>query len=90
MSFDKIKGAMKIKYRQAGDTYFFGGMTRKVKKLLGDKKLTSEEKSLMPILCDDEGILWIPGFPPRDGLKQTGEGPALHITCDFINDLNLR
>ncbi|MBE6617216.1 MAG: tRNA lysidine(34) synthetase TilS [Ruminococcaceae bacterium] len=90
LSFDKIKGAMKIKYRQAGDTYFFGGMTRKVKKLLGDKKLTSEEKSLMPILCDDEGILWIPGFPPRDGLKQTGEGPALHITCDFINDLNLR
>lgn len=90
LSFDKIKGAIKIKYRQAGDTYFFGGMTRKVKKLLGDKKLTSEEKNLIPILWDDNGILWIPGFPPRDGLKHTGDSPPLNITCDFINDINLR
>lgn len=90
LRFDKIKGVLKIKYREAGDTFVYGGMTRKVKKLLGDKKLTSREKDLLPIFCDDGGILWIPGFPPRDGLKYTGEGTALHITCDFINDLNSR
>lgn len=83
LCFDKIDGVLKIKYREAGDTYCFGGMTRKVKKLLGDKKLTAEEKSLYPIFCDDAGILWIPGFPPRDGMKFVGEGTPLYITCEF-------
>lgn len=69
LCFDKIKGTLKIKYRESGDLYRYGGLTRKVKKLFGDKKLTSEEKSLIPIISDDEGIVWIPTFPPRDGLS---------------------
>lgn len=65
--FDKIGSVLQIRPRRPGDTYRFGGMTRKVKKLFIDRKLTSEEKASLPILCDGEGILWIPGFPPRDG-----------------------
>ncbi len=69
--FDKIGSVLQIRTRRPGDTYRFGGMTRKVKKLFIDRKFTSEEKATLPILCDDEGILWIPGFPPRD--HTTGE-----------------
>ncbi len=65
--FDKIRSVLHIRTRRPGDTYRFGGMTRKVKKLFIDRKLTSEEKAALPLLCDGEGILWIPGFPPRDG-----------------------
>jgi tRNA(Ile)-lysidine synthase len=84
LRFDKIKGVLTVKYREAGDTYRYGGMTRKVKKLLSDKKMGTIERSLLPILCDEEGIVWIPGFPPRDDVKYTGEGEPVYISCDKI------
>jgi len=80
LDFDKIIGALKIRNRREGDTIYFGGMTRKVKKLLIDKKLTAEEKACLPILCDDCGIVWIPGFPPRDGMEYNGTGTPLTVT----------
>ncbi|MBQ2726741.1 MAG: tRNA lysidine(34) synthetase TilS [Clostridia bacterium] len=80
LDFDKIVGALKIRNRRAGDTFVYGGMTRRVKKLLTDQKLTAEEKSCLPILCDDSGIVWIPGFPLRDGMEYTGEGTPLTVT----------
>ncbi len=87
LCFDKIKGELKIKYREAGDTYRFGGMTRKVKKLLSEKKLSRDERTLLPILCDDDGIVWIPGFPPRDGTKYSGEENSLQVACDLKDNL---
>lgn len=80
LCFDKIKGTLKIKYRESGDLYRLGGMTRKVKKLLCDKKLSSEEKSSIPIISDDDGIVWIPTFPPRDGLSAITEN-SKDILC---------
>ncbi len=72
--FDKIKDVLHIRYRRPGDTCVFGGMTRKVKKLFIDRKLTAEEKSTLPLLLSGDEILWIPLFPPRDGtLAEEGE-----------------
>lgn len=65
--FDTIKGQIIIRSREAGDTYKYGGMTRKVKKLLCDKKIPRSERERLPVIADDNGILWIPGFPVRDG-----------------------
>ena len=80
LDFDKIIGALKIRNRCTGDTFHFGGMTRRVKKLLTAQKLTAEEKACLPILCDDSGIVWIPGFPLRDGMEYTGEGTPLTVS----------
>ncbi len=67
-AFDKIKGTLVIRNRLDGDSYTFGGMKRRVKKLFIDKKMSLSEKSAIPIFCDDDGIIWIPGFPVRDGM----------------------
>ena len=77
--FDKIKDGLHIRYRRTGDTCVIGGMTRRVKKLFIDRKLTAEEKSSLPLLLSGDEILWIPLFPPRDGvLAEEGE-PGLTI-----------
>lgn len=56
-------------------------MTRRVKKLMIDRKMTAEEKRLLPLLCDDSGILWMPGLPLRDGVEaKNGEGETIHLT----------
>ncbi len=75
---DKIIGALYIKYRNQGDTYRYGGLTRRVKKLMIDRKLTADEKRLLPLLCDDDGILWMPGCPLREG-TDVAEGEFLHL-----------
>lgn len=80
MCFDKIVGALYIKYRNNGDTYRYGGMTRKVKKLMVDKKLTADEKRLLPLLCDDRGIVWMPYYPVRDSVSvHKKEEKILHL-----------
>lgn len=50
--------------RRDGEAYRFGGMTRKLKKMLCGK--TALEKS-RPLICDKNGILWLPGYPAADG-----------------------
>jgi len=77
--FDKIKDVLHIRYRRPGDTCVFGGMTRKVKKLFIDRKLTAEEKSRLPLILSGDDILWIPLFPPRDGVLTDGDEPGLTI-----------
>lgn len=72
---DTINGVY-IRPRREGDCYRFMGHERKVKKLLQSDKLTEVEKEVLPILCDGEGILWVPGHGVRDGAWDEG---GVHI-----------
>lgn len=76
IEFAKIKGVLRVRTRLEGDTIRYGGMTRRVKKLFSDKKLPLSVRNTIPILLDDEGILWLPGFPPRDGTGVPDGSPA--------------
>lgn len=69
INFAKIKGVMSVRYRLPGDTIRYGGMTRKVKKLLSEKHLPEKARNCLPILADDDGILYLPGFPVREGAE---------------------
>lgn len=69
IDFAKIKGVPRVRTRAEGDTIRYGGMTRRVKKLFSDRKLPLAVRDTLPILLDDDGIFWLPGFPPRDGME---------------------
>ncbi|MGN1345641.1 MAG: tRNA lysidine(34) synthetase TilS, partial [Eubacteriales bacterium] len=82
---DKIQDGFQIRYRRPGDTYTFGGIRRKVKKLFIDRKLTEEEKNSLPLICSlsGEDILWIPLFPPRDkAAVREGESGLTVTFCE--------
>lgn len=66
---DNIKGKIYIRSRREGDKYRYGGMTHSLKKLFNSRKIPVEERPDIPLVCDESGILWIPGFPPRDDVK---------------------
>ncbi len=85
LKFDKIKGKLKIRIRRSGDIFRYGGMTHKVKKIFSEKKLSTAERQTLPIVCDDVGILWIPGFPLRDGVSE-GEGDRVYLICLKISE----
>ncbi len=84
-SFDKIKGDFFVRNRKEGDSYRFGGMTRKVKKLLSEAQVPVKDRDLVPIFCDEVGILWIPGFPLRDGLRyDPSDGSGEVFLCCYL------
>jgi len=74
-----IKGHIIIRKKLDGDAYMTAGITHKVKRLFTDRKLTEREKNVMPILSDEEGILWIPTFGTRDGTR----GNDIHILAQI-------
>lgn len=67
LSFATIQGQVFLRFRKDGDTIRFGGMTRRVKKLLNAAAMPAEQRARIPFFCDEAGIVWIPGFPVRDG-----------------------
>ncbi len=71
--FDTICGKVFMRNRKDGDSYRYGNMTHKLKKLYNDAKLSAEEKNHRPVICDDEGILWVPGFKVREGNASKGQ-----------------
>ena len=65
-----ISGSLYLRPKKDGDTVYYGGMTHKLKKLFCDSKIPPSKRSLIPILCDDKGVVWVPGFGVRDdGVK---------------------
>lgn len=60
---DKIVGNLFLRNRREGDV-FCGkrrGNTKTLKKLFNEKKIPAAERPLIPIVCDEEGIVWLYG-----------------------------
>ena len=68
--------------RAEGDVILAGGMHKKVKKLMCDSKLPLILRRRLPLVCDKDGILWIPLVTKRD--DSVGDGAA-SITL-YYND----
>ena len=71
LSSAKISGDLYVRERIEGDSYRYAGMTHKIKKLLADRRLHGIPRPLIPVLCDDNGALWVPGFAAREDKEKT-------------------
>lgn len=62
--YDKIKGGLYIKNRESGDRFIPLGMTgtKKIKDYFIDEKIPRSERDTIPIIEDEEGILWVVGY----------------------------
>ena len=79
VSGDTIESGVFARSRENGDAYRTGGMTRKLKKLLNAAHLTVRERDMLPVVCDREGILWVPHFGVRDGAEAKKDGNNYRI-----------
>ena len=55
-------GSVYLRSRQAGDAIRLSGGTKTLKKILIDRKIPAAERSRIPVLCDDVGILAVGGI----------------------------
>jgi tRNA(Ile)-lysidine synthase len=80
VNFDIIEGNLTVRSKIDGDSYTFGGMRRRLKRLFTDKKIPKDERRRIPVICDDNGILWVPGFSVRDGARAASGQNIIYIT----------
>lgn len=77
-----IVGSLYVRFRRDGDSYFYGGMTHKIKKVLNDKKIPPSHRDRIPVICDEKGIVWVPGLGVRDdGVEKDGRKPRMITFC---------
>ena len=79
-----IKGTLLARNRREGDNILLGGHHKSLKKLFTEKKIPPELRAKLPILCDEDGILAVPGIGIRDGSRITQKTTErLTLTIDF-------
>ncbi len=60
LSSANIVGDLCVRNRRIGDRIKIHGVNKSVKKLFIDKKIPKEYRDIIPIICDSEGIIYIP------------------------------
>lgn len=81
LSFDNISGVISVRNRRVGDKICIHGINRSLKKLFIEKGIPKEYRNIIPIICDEEGILYVPfvGISDR-AYPKSGENKRLLIT----------
>lgn len=72
---DKIVGTVKIRCRQSSDKFRLqkNSLEKSLKKLFNEYSIPPEERYKIPLICDDEKILWIKGFGASAEVKCTNQ-----------------
>lgn len=74
-----IKGDLVVRTRRPGDRYRYKGTTHSLKKLFNAAHIPLEDRDRIPVLCDDDGIVWIPGF----GVRDDGGNSGLYVYFNY-------
>ena len=67
-----------------GDTILFHGMHKRVRKLYSESCVPLALRARLPLLCDEAGILAVPGICLRDGAAAAQDDPALDF-CIYLH-----
>lgn len=81
---DRIRGKMIIRNRRNGDSYRIRqrGCTKSLKKLFNEAGVPPEKRADIPVVCDEDGILWVHGFGAAERCA-VSEGTKRFLALDF-------
>jgi tRNA(Ile)-lysidine synthase len=74
-----INGRLLVRSRKDGDKIKVNNMTKKVKRILCDNHIPSHLRDKLPIICDDGGIVALPGLCIRDGCRAFKDSDTIEI-----------
>ncbi len=71
---DKIKGSLVVRTRKDGDSIRLSGRgcTKSLKKLFNELKIPNEERESLPVVSDDEGVVFIHSVGIAERVKLDG------------------
>jgi tRNA(Ile)-lysidine synthase len=71
----RIRPPIILRRRKSGEKFFPSGMPGLVKlnDFLASHHMALSERDCWPLICDTDGIIWIPGFRAREGTTVAGK-----------------
>jgi tRNA(Ile)-lysidine synthase len=77
----RVKGRLRVRAREAGDRMRPLGMRgeKKLQDILVDAKVPEEERDLVPVVCDDDGIAWVAGQRLAERVAVRGAGEMIRL-----------
>jgi len=68
-----LRGALFVRNRRAGDRFRPLGApgTRTLKEVLIDRKVPADRRDVVPVICDEAGIVWVVGVSIADRVRVT-------------------
>lgn len=84
---NKIKGDIKIRTRADGDKMKPMGLggTKKLKDIFIDMKVPREKRDTIPVVCDDEGIIWLVGYKISEDYKiDDSTSTVVRLSCKSL------
>jgi len=85
LNFDTIKGELFLRSRREGDIIDFGSFCKSVKKLMNEKKIPSNLRDALPLLCEGEDVIYVPFAAEARRCHPDAEKQNLYII-----DLNIK
>ena len=77
-------GSVRIRARKSGDIMRLSGGSKSLKKLFIDRKIPAAYRDLVPVVCDDVGIIGVYGIGVNLDRAATAL-PAMQIQFQHIN-----
>ena len=75
------KGQMVVRSRRSGDELTTSGGTKSLKKRFIDRKIPQFERSAVPVIADEAGVLAVWGF----GIDETRKTGGTYVRMEFVN-----
>ena len=87
ITLDNVKGTVYVRNRRIGDKICIRGINRSLKKMFIEKKIPREYRQVVPIIYDDEGILYVPfiGISDRAFPKDNAKRYKITTTLDTVD-----
>jgi tRNA(Ile)-lysidine synthase len=76
------QGQLTVRSRKSGDSIRLNGGTKSLKKLFIDRKIPAAQRSRIPVICDEQGILGVYGI----GVNQDRMAAQLQIRFETIEN----
>ena len=83
ISSDIIDNGLILRFKSDGDSYRYSGINHKLKKVFNDRNIPPTQRELIPIICDSEGIVLLPGMSVRDGARSDASNDNIPITFAY-------
>lgn len=75
-----IKGNLCVRAREASDCYTVNGRSRAVKDLFSARHIPPHLRAFFPLVCDADGVVWMPGELAADRVRAGQAKKILYIT----------
>ena len=73
--YDRIKKPIAVRFRKTGDELAINaaGGTKSLKKYMIDEKIPSEERQRIPLVAEENHVLWVTGYRISETYKVTAD-----------------